>query len=73
MKKENEKIRSEVRYLIQSTMFKKSPITQQQVINETGLLQYQVNNWLHGKSDLNSRNLQKVKQFLEKYESIDID
>lgn len=72
MKKENQKVRSEVRYLIQSTMFKKNPITQQQVINETGLLQYQVNNWLHGKSDLNSRNLQKVKLFLERYESIDI-
>lgn len=72
MKKENEKIRSEVRYLIQSTMFKKNPITQQQVINETGLMQYQINNWIHGKSDLNSRNLQKVKLFLERYESDNI-
>lgn len=69
----NHELREHLKSIIQTTMFNVKPVTQTKIAFETGLTQPTISNWLKSKSLLINRNLNKVENWVKKYESNNID
>lgn len=72
-KVKNHEIREHLKSIIQTTMFNVKPVTQTKIAFETGLTQPTISNWLKSKSLLINRNLNKVENWIKKYENNNID